>query len=69
MMHFGAWKMQENWRISQYQVGRPELIVVLVQKDIIQARLVNQIEVWFNGVSVCRTMKSKGLEAEQHKSQ
>ena len=62
-----------NWRISQYQVGRPELIVVLVHKhlgleDIVQARPVDQTEVWFNGTSVCKTMKSEGLEAEQHKS-
>ena len=61
-----------NWHISQYQVGHPELIVVLVRKhlglkDIVQARPVDQTEVWFNGVSVYKTMKSKGLKAEQHK--
>ena len=73
MTHFGAWKVRDNWRISQYQVGRLELIVILVHKhlgleDIVQARPINQTEVWFNGVFVCRTMKSKGLEAEQNKS-
>ena len=63
-----------NWRISQYQVGRPELIVVLVHKhlgleDIVQARPVNQTEVWLNSASVCKTMKGNELEVEQHKSQ
>ena len=62
-----------NWHISQYQVSRHELIVVLIHKhlgleDVVQARLVNQTKVWFNDASVCKTMKAKGLEAEQHKS-
>ena len=65
MAHFDAWKAQ---------VGHPELIVVLVHKHlgleaVVQARPVNQTEVWFNNASVCRTMKSKELEVEQHKSQ
>ena len=63
-----------DWRISQYQLSHPELIVVLVHKylgleDAVQTLPINQTKVWFNGVSVCGTMKSKGLEAEQHKSQ
>ena len=57
-----------DWCISQYQVSRPELTVVLVHKhldleDVVQALPVNQTEVWFNSVSVCRAMKSKWLAA------
>ena len=62
-----------NWCISQYQVSSHELIVVLIHKhlgleDVVQARLVNQTEVWFNDAFVCKTMKTNGLEVEQHKS-
>ena len=60
-------------RIPQYQVSRPELIIVLIHKhlglkDVVQAFPVNQTEIWFDGASVCRTIKSKGLEAKSNKS-
>ena len=69
------WRLEStrDWRISLYQVSCPKLIVILVHKhlglkDVVQAFLVNQTEVWFNSASICRTMKSKGLGAKQHKS-
>ena len=46
-----------------------KLIFVLVHKhlgleDIVQARPVNQTEVWLNSGSVCKTMKGNELEVK-----